>query len=615
MKRRALAVVLTLMMLVSVLPMAAFAASFSDTVGHWAEKPIDRWTEEGVLQGIGDNMFAPNEFITRAQSAAVFTRLLKLTDTVDVSNYTDVDAGSWYADYVSHAVAANIMNGTTASTFNPNGYITRQDFFVILARALGIKEQSTCNYTGFEDIGQVSQYARGLVYALINLDYVHGRSATSLQPLAYITRAEVAQVLDNVIDYYITSDGDYQLTGSGIAVVVAPRANLKGDFTGLVVAAAKDGTVDLSGLANPVEVNVVADNVNISKAPVGTKITARPGVTGTTYTTPNGTQKTIGEGESQIVQETTTPASSGGGGSSGGSSKVPEYKVDVFFEAGGLRAASTAPFVSATVAKSADLSTVASALLGGDNQDAIENAIDGILGKFAGDKTTSVNGTSYRVVIARADTSSPYTLTVYQGTDPVNLTTFVKKQQDLFENRMDVVSTYNSNVASTYSTQWNALVSALSPSKLFAETQSDLTTACYELTFLDEAGYYTVIQDIVNAFVGLQQVLLAGGWDADQFQGLLKGVNSVVNLNVCTNFAPLAETYSPLTKMEGTTPLASSTVSGGNATEIADSAADMLNDIFSRDFHSDEVGMAILKVAANDLAGSYKLSVEVSEAA
>ena len=53
MKRKALAIVLTLLMLVSVLPMGAFAASYSDTEGHWAEASIDRWTDAKVLEGMG----------------------------------------------------------------------------------------------------------------------------------------------------------------------------------------------------------------------------------------------------------------------------------------------------------------------------------------------------------------------------------------------------------------------------------------------------------------------------------------------------------------------------------------------------------------------------------
>ena len=158
-----------------------------------------------------------------------------------------------------------------------------------------------------------------------------------------------------------------------------------------------------------------------------------------------------------------------------------------------------------------------------------------------------MNGTTYRVIIAQADASSPYTLTVNNGSTDENLTTFVKTQQALFEGRMDTVSTWNSNVAAAHPTEWAALVSALSPTKLFDETKdaadaASLTTAYTTLTFRDDSdtGYYEVISDIVNAFVDLQQALLADGWTADQFQGLLKGVNSVINLNVCNNFAPLA---------------------------------------------------------------------------
>ena len=99
MKKRFLAAALALAMLLMMVP-SAFAASdgFDDVPGHWAEDAINRWSGYGVVNGVGDNQFAPNGTLTRAQAAQVFANLLDLEVQADISRYTDVPEGSWYQD-------------------------------------------------------------------------------------------------------------------------------------------------------------------------------------------------------------------------------------------------------------------------------------------------------------------------------------------------------------------------------------------------------------------------------------------------------------------------------------------------------------------------------------
>jgi len=160
MKRKALAIVLTLLMLVSVLPMGAFAASetdttvpaeaetkaasYTDTEGHWGEAAIERWTQaknsadQAVLEGMGNNTYAPDENLTRAQAMTIFSRLLNLVETADISKVTDVASDAWYAQWIEKGYAYEIIKGTSDTTFTPDGDISREQFFSIFARAMGI---------------------------------------------------------------------------------------------------------------------------------------------------------------------------------------------------------------------------------------------------------------------------------------------------------------------------------------------------------------------------------------------------------------------------------------------------------------------------------------------
>ena len=136
MKKRLLAYLLCICMLVQFFPLtSALAANFADTDGHWAESAIDRWSEYGVVKGWEGN-FYPNNNMTRAESAQVFVNLLGLTKRGDIAAFGDVDSGAWYADALSKAVAAGILNGTDGGKMLPNDPVTREQFFAMFARAL-----------------------------------------------------------------------------------------------------------------------------------------------------------------------------------------------------------------------------------------------------------------------------------------------------------------------------------------------------------------------------------------------------------------------------------------------------------------------------------------------
>ena len=110
--KRLLALVLVLCMMLSVGMVSALAAAYSDTEGHWAESSIERWTSYGIINGYEDGSFGPDANISRSEAAAIFSRLLKLEKKADISAFTDVEADSWYVDYVAKCVEQGILKGT-----------------------------------------------------------------------------------------------------------------------------------------------------------------------------------------------------------------------------------------------------------------------------------------------------------------------------------------------------------------------------------------------------------------------------------------------------------------------------------------------------------------------
>ena len=154
--------------------------------------------EAGVIDGMTPTTFEPAGNVTRAQ----FVKMLALLQSADVSAYasgpfTDVPGDAWYARYVNWAAANGIVNGTSATTFDPNTTISRQDMAVMLynyTQHFGVQlDQKTV--TAFTDEGSVAAYALPAVQALHRAGVINGMPDGSFQPYATATREQACVVL------------------------------------------------------------------------------------------------------------------------------------------------------------------------------------------------------------------------------------------------------------------------------------------------------------------------------------------------------------------------------------------------------------------------------------
>lgn len=265
MKKRLLVLFLCLTLVASMIP--AVAVDFADTEGHWAESSIDRWSDYGVIQGDGTGAFNPNSDITRAEAAQIFANLLKLKKTADVSVYSDVDPDAWYADAIAETVAGGIMKGVGGDRMDPNGTVTREQFFVMFARALGIPEADEADRT-FADSAQVDSWAAGAVNALVNKGYIKGAvdaaGNVTVSPDLDIDRASAMTLLDQTITAYANEDGaTVEGAGAGVVLVVADDVTVTGEVKDLVVAA-DEVNITLEDATVTGEVIVNADSAALS---------------------------------------------------------------------------------------------------------------------------------------------------------------------------------------------------------------------------------------------------------------------------------------------------------------------------------------------------------------
>ena len=199
MKKRIFSLMLAFMMLLSLFPRTVRAAEeqpYRDvSIGDWYFQSVTFCTELGLMNGIGQEQFSPSGSINRAMFVTILHRLAGAPDAAP-SGFSDVPAGSFYADAVDWAAENGIVNGTGETTFSPDKSILRQDMACMLARYLllidaDILRGDFCEQA-FCDIDLVSEYARDAVEVMRRTGLFRGDDASNFRPLDTANRAEAA---------------------------------------------------------------------------------------------------------------------------------------------------------------------------------------------------------------------------------------------------------------------------------------------------------------------------------------------------------------------------------------------------------------------------------------
>ena len=179
------------------------AIEFSDLDGFgWAQDAIYSLCEMNVLSGEGNSIFNPAGNITREQTAKIIVSAYGIEkNTNDDTMFADCDKTQWYHTYVQIAKEAGLVNGVSGDTFGVGQSITRQDFCVIIERAisvLGYSLEETKSIT-FTDEDEISTYAQEAVSLLASAGVISGYEDGRFMPQSSITRAEAAVVMNKVL--------------------------------------------------------------------------------------------------------------------------------------------------------------------------------------------------------------------------------------------------------------------------------------------------------------------------------------------------------------------------------------------------------------------------------
>ena len=175
--------------------------TFTDVeADFWAYDAICSMSQKGIISGFGDGSFKPEQSITRAE----FAKIIIGNESVSLeatTEFTDVGKDKWYFDKVMMAASIGIINGVGDGKFLPEENITREEAAVIMKRYADYKNKMLIPVRmniNFADEYEISDFAVGSIDALYISGVLSGADNGCFNPKQPISRAEAAKAIYNL---------------------------------------------------------------------------------------------------------------------------------------------------------------------------------------------------------------------------------------------------------------------------------------------------------------------------------------------------------------------------------------------------------------------------------
>ena len=179
--------------------------TFEDIKNHKNKPVIEALAERKIINGKSDKHFDPDGYMTRSEFATIIVNGLCLP-MKNGKEFKDVLSTDWFYNYISTAYAYGIINGVSDAEFNPNGTITREQAVVMLARTAKLCGLDTeISAEGVRNIlAEFIDYTTASDWAKSSLAFCYSKKilsneALEIKPLEYVTRAEIANLLYNML--------------------------------------------------------------------------------------------------------------------------------------------------------------------------------------------------------------------------------------------------------------------------------------------------------------------------------------------------------------------------------------------------------------------------------
>ncbi|WP_391574842.1 S-layer homology domain-containing protein, partial [Cohnella sp.] len=176
--------------------------NFEDVAAkHWALSVIQELAAKQIVNGITDTKFAPEKKVTRSEFAAMLVKALRLKPAAVSTAFEDVPKNAWYSEAVAAAYAHGLIKGLSDSRFAPQEQITREQMAIMVMNAykISLKADSSEVALEFKDSSEISRWAQTSVTEAGSLGLMKGRNGNLFAPKDNASRAEAVQVISNLL--------------------------------------------------------------------------------------------------------------------------------------------------------------------------------------------------------------------------------------------------------------------------------------------------------------------------------------------------------------------------------------------------------------------------------
>lgn len=169
----------------------------------WFYSDVKYVSDNKLMNGVNDSTFAPNGLLTRAMLVTILYRNEGEPAVNRSIPFADIDMGAYYANAVIWAQQNGIVNGVTETEFAPDENITREQIAAIMFRyaiSKGLEAVTLEENLSFADAAEISEYAISAMNWAVGNGLMKGKTESTLNPQDNTTRAEVAAVIRRYIE-------------------------------------------------------------------------------------------------------------------------------------------------------------------------------------------------------------------------------------------------------------------------------------------------------------------------------------------------------------------------------------------------------------------------------
>ena len=160
------------------------------------KEAIETLYAKGIVNGRAQNVYAPDEKVTRAEFVSLIVRSLGRENVSYNSSFEDITSVDWYADSIETALSLGLISKDT--NFRPNDSITREEMAKIIVGASDLKGKVDLPAEfalNFADTDAISDWANDFVSKAVHLNLLKGDELGKFNPKNNLTRAESAMVI------------------------------------------------------------------------------------------------------------------------------------------------------------------------------------------------------------------------------------------------------------------------------------------------------------------------------------------------------------------------------------------------------------------------------------